>query len=100
MLVTIRRGAAFLAMKRGTNKGLSGHTLDPMKAILLSILSVLLVAGSGCTDRSAEAEKAKREAEAKARAEAAKKDMDTLPKTFSNDDYFKKNEPAKTTTPT
>ncbi len=45
----------------------------------------MLVAG-GCADR---------EAEAKARAEAARKEMDALPKTFETPDYYKKNEPEK-----
>jgi len=49
----------------------------------------MLVAG-GCADR---------EAEAKARAEAARKEMDALPKTFQTRDYFKKNEPTPSPAP-
>lgn len=58
---------------------------------------VLLV--SGCTDREAEARRVKEEAEAKARAEAARKEMDALPKTFQTPDYFKKNQPEKKSEP-
>lgn len=50
---------------------------------------------TGCTDREAEARRAREEAEAKARAEAARKEMDALPKAFKSRDYFKKNEPDK-----
>lgn len=70
-----------------------------MKTIIFTILTGFLIVCSGCTDRSAEAAKAKQEAEAKARADAAKKEMETLPKAFSSPDYFKRNEPSKTTTP-
>jgi hypothetical protein len=66
-----------------------------MKTMLLvGGLCVALLA-SGCTDREAEARRAKEEAEAKARAEAARKEMDALPKAFKSRDYFKKNEPEK-----
>ena len=46
---------------------------------------------SGCVDREAE----KADAEAKARAEAARREMDAVPKTFKSRDYLKKNEPEK-----
>lgn len=49
----------------------------------------VLVAG-GCVDREAEVRRAREEAEAKARAEAARKEMETLPKVFKNRDYLKK----------
>ncbi len=49
----------------------------------------VLVAG-GCADREAEARRVREEAEAKARAEAARKEMETLPKVFKNRDYLKK----------
>ena len=49
----------------------------------------------GCSVREAEAEKPKRDREAQARAEAARTEMDALPKTFRTPDYFKKNEPEK-----
>lgn len=56
------------------------------------LLALLL---TGCTDHEAEARRAREEADAKARAEAARKEMDALPKTFKSRDYFKKNEPEK-----
>lgn len=49
----------------------------------------VLVAG-GCADREAEARRVREEAEAKARAEAARKEMETIPKVFKNRDYLKK----------
>jgi hypothetical protein len=55
------------------------------------LLMTLMVAG-GCTDREAEAKRAREEAEAKARADAARKEMNALPKAFPSRDYFKKNE--------
>ncbi|MGC4074928.1 MAG: hypothetical protein QM760_21000 [Nibricoccus sp.] len=60
---------------------------------VLGSLAALLFAG--CTDREADARKAKEEADAKARAEAARKEMDALPKAFESRDYFKKNTPKK-----
>ena len=63
------------------------------KLITGGVLLVLLSAG--CTDREAEARRIKEEADAKARADAARKEMDALPKAFQTPDYFKKNEPAK-----
>ncbi len=65
------------------------------------LLSILIVAGlllcAACTDtsREREAKKAKEDADAKLRADAAKKEMETLPNTFSTPDYYKKNQPAK-----
>ena len=66
-----------------------------MKAKLLAggVFIVLLV--SACTDREAEARRAKEQADAKARAEAARKEMDALPKAFKSRDYFRQNEPEK-----
>ena len=61
--------------------------------VLLVLLSV------GCTDREAEARRIKEEADAKARADAARKEMDALPKAFKSRDYFKKNEPDKKADP-
>lgn len=66
-----------------------------MKAILKVVLILAVAFAVGCTDREREAEKAKQDAAAKARADAAKKEMETLPKVFSTPDYYKKNEPAK-----
>ena len=70
-----------------------------MKAKLLAggLFIVLLV--SACTDREAEARKAKEEADAKARAEAARKEMDALPKAFKSEPFFKLNEPEKKSDP-
>jgi hypothetical protein len=61
-------------------------------AILLYLMSLV----TACSDGKREAEKAKADASAKARADAAKKEMETLPKAFSTPDYYKKNEPTKT----
>jgi len=57
------------------------------------MLTILLAAG--CTDREAEARRVKEEADAKARAEAARKEMDVLPKAFKSQPFFKLNEPEK-----
>ena len=59
------------------------------------ILYVALVGLVGCSDRKAEVKKAQEDAQAKARAEAARKEMEQLPKSFQTPDYFKKNEPTK-----
>lgn len=67
-----------------------------IKVVLYSVLLALLTA---CADREAEAERAREEAEAKARAEAARKEMDSVPKTFKSRDVFKKNEPEKVAPP-
>jgi hypothetical protein len=67
------------------------------KILVGGLCTVLLM--SGCTDREAEARRVKEEAEAKARAEAARKEMDALPKTFQTPDYFKKNQPEKKSEP-
>ncbi len=69
-----------------------------MKIKPLAISLLVIALGSACSETKREAEKAKEDASAKARAEAAKKEMETLPKAFSTPDYYKKNEPAKTTT--
>lgn len=65
-----------------------------MKSYLLLSLS-LAVLFSGCSDRAAEARREREAAESKARAEAARKEMDALPKAFRPRDYFKKNEPEQ-----
>ncbi len=62
-------------------------------------LCIILLA-SGCTDREAETRRAKEEAEAKARAEAARQEMDALPKAFKSPPFFKLNEPEKKPDPT
>ena len=66
-----------------------------MKTRLFIGLSFMVLLASGCRDREAEARRAKEDADAKARAEAARKEMEALPKTFKSRDYFKKNEPEK-----
>jgi len=66
-----------------------------MKIPLVVGMMLMVLLGSGCTDREAQARKVRVEAEAKARAEAARKEMDALPKAFKSRDYFKKNEPNK-----
>lgn len=50
---------------------------------------------SGCFAPEAEARHSRQEAEARARAEAARKEMDAVPKVFKSRDYFKKNESEK-----
>lgn len=55
---------------------------------------MLLVLGCSVPEPT---EKPKRDREAQARAEAARKEMEALPKTFQTPDYFKKNEPEKKT---
>ncbi len=66
--------------------------------LLVGGLCITLLA-AGCTDREADARRIKEDADAKARAEAARKEMDALPKAFQTPDYFKKNEPAKKPAP-
>jgi hypothetical protein len=68
-----------------------------MKITLAIGVSLAVLLASGCKDREVEAGKAKEMAEAKARAEAARTEMDALPKAFKSRDYFKKNEPDKKT---
>jgi hypothetical protein len=60
------------------------------------LLALLL---TGCTDREAEARRAREEAEAKARAEAARKEMDALPKAFKSEPFFKLNKPEQKVAP-
>ena len=66
-----------------------------MKNRLIIGFSLVVLLTSGCTDREAEVRKAKEDADAKARAEAARKEMEVVPKVFKSRDYFKKNEPEK-----
>jgi hypothetical protein len=75
-----------------------GRTARMKTMLLVGGLCVALLA-SGCTDREAEARRAKEEAEAKARAEAARKEMDALPKAFKSEPFFKLNEPEKKSEP-
>ena len=69
-----------------------------MKMTLLVMTLSLTALSTACSDSKREADRVKEEAAAKARADAAKKEMETLPKAFSTPDYYKKNEPAKTAT--
>ena len=66
-----------------------------MKKCLIVGISIAVVLASGCRDREEEIRKGKEDADAKARAEAARKEMEALPKTFKSRDYLKKNEPDK-----
>lgn len=68
-------------------------------SLIAGFLVVVVLAFIGCADREAEARKAREDAEAKARAEAARKEMEALPKAFKSRDIFKKNEPEKTPDP-
>ena len=70
-----------------------------MKKPLVMVMSLAVLLVSGCVDREAEARKVKAEAEAKARAEAARKEMDTMPKAFTSPPFFKLNEPEKKAEP-
>lgn len=70
-----------------------------MKTIFKIGAFVAVFLAVGCTDREAQARKAREDAEAKARADAARKEMEALPKVFQTPDYFKKNEPEKSTPP-
>ena len=49
----------------------------------------------GCSVGEAENNKVKSDKDAQVRAEAARKEMELLPKTFRTPDYFKKNEPEQ-----
>lgn len=66
-----------------------------MRKHLFLTVALASIFSSACSDQRA-AQKVKEEAEAKARADAARKEMDTLPKTFKSRDIFKKNEPEPT----
>lgn len=70
-----------------------------MKIKPFAISLLVIVLASACSEAKRDAEKAKEDASAKARADAARKEMETLPKAFSTPDYYKKNEPSKTATP-
>lgn len=70
-----------------------------MKTRLFIGLSFMVLLASGCRDREAEARKAKEDADAKARAEAARKEMEALPKAFKSPQFFKLNEPEKAPAP-
>ena len=65
------------------------------------LLLILFVTGiAGCTDQRAIEQKAREDSAAKARAEAARKEMETIPKVFRPQYHNKKLEPdSKSTTP-
>jgi hypothetical protein len=66
-----------------------------MKTHLVIGVSLAVLLACGCTDRKAEARRAKEEADARARADAARKEMEALPKAFKSPQFFKLNEPEK-----
>jgi protein involved in sex pheromone biosynthesis len=66
----------------------------------IGVFTAALLILAGCSDQKVQARKAQEDTEAKARAQAAKKEMDALPKAFQTPDYFKKNEPTKQPTST
>lgn len=70
-----------------------------MKIRLLIGLSLAVLLASGCTDREVEARRAKGAADATARADAARKEMEALPKAFKSPPFFKLNEPEKKSAP-
>jgi len=66
-----------------------------LKSIALLASAALLSALSGCFDLEAHNRRERESQEAKARAEAARKEMEILPKAFQTPDYFRVNQPAK-----
>ena len=72
-------------------------TKPAMKTHLFIGLSLVVLLASGCADREAEARRVKEDLDARARTEAARKEMQAMPKAFKSRDYFKKNEPQKKT---
>lgn len=66
-----------------------------MKTFCPTILLVISISLAGCTDREAAAKKAQEDAAAKARAEAARKEMETVPKVFRPQYHNKRLEPEK-----
>jgi hypothetical protein len=74
----------------------SRTTVDgPVKSLILILIAGLLNFLSGCFDLEAHNRRAREEQEAKARAEAARKEMEILPKAFQTPDYFRVNQPAQ-----
>ena len=62
-------------------------------------LSLAVFLTTGCRDREEESRRAKEDADAKARAEAARKEMEALPKAFKSPQFFKLNESEKKPAP-
>lgn len=72
-----------------------------MKKSYLLVLILLTALFAGCTDQKAVEQKARDDAAAKARAEAARKEMETVPKVFRPQYHNKKLDPdSKSTAPT
>ncbi len=70
-----------------------------MKTIPPLVLMLCAAAIAGCADRKAAEEKAREEAAAKARADAARKEMQTVPKVFRPQYYNTRLEPETKSTP-
>lgn len=64
-----------------------------MNVLTIVTGAVALTLVPGCADREAEARRArqKEEAEVRARAEAARKEMEALPKAFTSPPFFQRN---------
>ena len=62
-------------------------------------LSLAVFLTTGCRDREEESRRAKEDADAKARAEAARKEMEALPKAFKSPQFFKLNDSEKKPAP-
>lgn len=67
--------------------------MKTMKTTFALVLSAVLW---GCKDNPAVEKKSTVSDSPSVQAEAARKEMDTLPKAFETPDYFKKNEPTPT----
>ncbi len=65
-----------------------------VKLIAMLASAVLLSALSGCFDLDAHNRRVREAQEAKTRAEAARKEMEIVPKAFQTPDYFRVNQPA------
>lgn len=72
-----------------------GHYPLGSKSCIIGLV-LLIQLGVGCSDRHSEAQEANAAAEAKAQANAARKEMEALPKAFKSRDFFKKNETEQT----
>lgn len=59
----------------------------------------LIILISGCADLEAETRRLRQEVETRARADAARKEMDALPKAFKSPPFFRVNELENTSNP-
>ena len=66
-----------------------------MKSRFIVCIACAMLLNCGCSLRDNAGETSKRDREARIRAEAARKEMEALPKAFQTPDFFKKNEPEK-----